>query len=229
MGALFLAPALFMLGVWMVYPAVYTIIRSFFGQAGFLGTWVGIDNYRTLFTTHTLLTAIKNNAIWVLVVPAAVTALGLLFAVLTERVRWAVAFKIVVFAPLAVSLFATGVMWRVMYQKDPDQGAINAGLRAITDIWKTPGPLTGAAPSSPNEAGGPGGGIVLKNPVQPGGVALLGLTAIAATEVPASAKQAVKPQPISGGVDGTVWRDFKPGGGKPGVVEQGEMGLPGVT
>src|SRR6266705_1075380 len=69
-GALFLAPALFMLGVWMVYPAIYTIIRSFFGQTGFIGTWVGIDNYKTLFTTHTLLTAIKNNAICVAGVPA---------------------------------------------------------------------------------------------------------------------------------------------------------------
>ena len=89
-GAVFLAPALVMLGVWMVYPAVYTIVRSFFGEHGFLGTWVGIDNYRTLFTTSTLLTAIKNSAIWVAVVPAFVTAFGLLFAVLTERVSWAV-------------------------------------------------------------------------------------------------------------------------------------------
>jgi len=91
-GAVFLGPALFMLGVWMVYPAVYTIVRSFFGQHGFLGTWVGIDNYKTLFTTSTLKTAIKNNAIWVAVVPALVTAIGLVFAVLTERVRWSVAF-----------------------------------------------------------------------------------------------------------------------------------------
>ena len=76
-GAVFLAPALVMLGVWMVYPAIYTIIRSFFGQTGFLGTWVGIDNYRHLFSTSTLTTAIKNNAIWVAVVPALVTAIGL--------------------------------------------------------------------------------------------------------------------------------------------------------
>jgi len=72
--AIFLAPAMIMLGIWMVYPAVYTIIRSFFGQTGFLGTWVGIDNYKHLFTTSTLTTAIKNNAIWVAVVPALVTA-----------------------------------------------------------------------------------------------------------------------------------------------------------
>ena len=43
------------------------------GQSGFLGNWVGIDNYKTLFTTSTLTTAIKNNAIWVAVVPAFVT------------------------------------------------------------------------------------------------------------------------------------------------------------
>ena len=78
-GAVFLGPALFMLALWMVYPVVYTIVRSFFGPHGFLGTWVGIDNYRTLFSDQTLRTAIKNNIIWVAVVPALVTAIGLLF------------------------------------------------------------------------------------------------------------------------------------------------------
>src|SRR5438067_4551924 len=107
MGAVFLAPAIVMLGVWMVYPAVYTIIRSFFGQTGFIGHWVGIDNYKTIFvpftTSNPLLNALKNNLIWVAVVPAFVTAIGLIFAVLTERVRWAVAFKTVVFLPMAIS------------------------------------------------------------------------------------------------------------------------------
>ena len=52
-GALFLLPAFVLLGVWIVYPTVYTIVRSFFGQSGF-GHFVGIDNYKTLFTTSTL-------------------------------------------------------------------------------------------------------------------------------------------------------------------------------
>jgi alpha-glucoside transport system permease protein len=52
--------------------------------------------------------------------------------------------------------------------------------------------------------------------------------------MPSGAAQAVKPAPKPGEIDGTVWRDFKPGGGKPGggkpgVVEQGEQGIPGVT
>jgi alpha-glucoside transport system permease protein len=227
-GAFFLAPALFMLGVWMVYPAVYTIVRSFFGPTGFIGHWVGVDNYKTLFTTSTLLTAIKNNAIWVAVVPAFVTAVGLVFAVLTERVRWAVAFKTAVFLPMAISAFATGVTWRIIYQQDPNLGAINALGKTISGAFSPAGPLQSALPSTPSLQP-QGGGIVLKTPLHVGGVALLGLTGIPPDQVPTGATQAVKPAPKPGDIVGTVWRDFKPGGGKPGVVETGELGLPGVT
>src|SRR5262245_29199019 len=226
--AVFLLPAVILLGVWMIYPLVYTIIRSFFGQHGFIGTWVGIDNYKHLFTTSTLTTAIKNNAIWVAVVPALVTAIGLIFAVLTERVRWSVAFKTVVFLPMAISAFATGITWRIMYQQDPSQGAINALGRTVSDVVTAPGVLPSAVPSSsllqPH-----GGGLILKTPLHPGGVALLGLTGIATADMPRGSKQAREPAPKSGDIVGTVWRDFKPGGGKPGVVEQGEFGIPGVT
>ena len=147
-GALFLLPAFILLGAWLVYPTIYTIVRSFFGPAGYLGTWVGIDNYRTLFTTSTLVTAIKNSAIWVAVVPAFVTAFGLLFAVLTERISWAVGFKTIIFLPMAISAFATGVTWRLMYQQNPDQGAINALGRTVSDAVTAPGVLSNALPST---------------------------------------------------------------------------------
>jgi alpha-glucoside transport system permease protein len=227
-GAVFLAPAIFVLAVWMVYPAIYTIVRSFFGQTGFLGHWVGIDNYRRMFTTSTLTTAIKNNAIWVAVVPAFVTSIGLIFAVLTERVRWAVAFKTVVFLPMAISAFATGVTWRIMYQQDPSVGAINALGKSVSGVFSPAGVLSSATPST-SSLQPSGGGLVLKTATHPGGVALLGLTGIAPQQVPKSATQAVQPPAKPGDVTGTVWRDFKPGGGKPGVVEKGELGLPGVT
>jgi alpha-glucoside transport system permease protein len=229
MGAVFLGPALLLVGVWMVYPTVYTIVRSFFGQSGYLGHWVGIDNYRTLFTTSTLTTAIKNNAIWVAVVPAVVTALGLIFAVLTERIRWSVAFKTVVFLPMAISAFATGVTWRIMYQQDPGLGAINALGKTVSGVFSPAGVLAAASPSTPTLQTAAGGALVLKTPLHPGGVALLGLTAIPPTDVPKRAAQAVAPSPKPGDVVGVVWRDFKPGGGKPGVVEKQELGLPGVT
>jgi alpha-glucoside transport system permease protein len=227
-AAAFLAPAAIFLIVWIVYPAIYTIARSFFGREGF-GDFVGIDNYKTLFTSDNLTTAIKNNAIWVAVVPAFVTVIGLLFAVLTERVRWSVAFKTVVFMPLAVSAFAAGVTWRIMYQQEPDRGAINAAIGSVKGVFSPEGVLSEAAPSTDALKATAGGGIELANPVAPGDVAKLGLTRIRSTEVPEHAKQAVDPQPREGGITGVVWRDFKPGGGTPGRVEQEELGLPRVT
>src|SRR5262245_49230919 len=129
----FLAPAIFFLGVWVIFPAIRTFIRSFFDDQGaqFDG-FVWFDNYQKLFNDPNTVTAIKNNAIWVGVVPALVTAIGLIFAVMTERVSWSVAFKTVVFMPLAISLFAAGVMWRAaMYPQDPDVGAVNALIGSI--------------------------------------------------------------------------------------------------
>jgi alpha-glucoside transport system permease protein len=227
-AGLFLLPAFILLAVWLVYPTIYTITRSFFGPTGYLGTWVGIDNYRTLFTTSTLVTAIKNSAIWVAVVPAFVTAFGLLFAVLTERVSWAVGFKTIVFLPMAISAFATGVTWRIMYQQNPNQGAINALGKTVSDAVSAPGVLSNALPST-TALQSKGGGLILKTPLHPGGVALLGLTGIAPDDVPEGAQQAAKPSGQSSAIEGVVWKDFKPGGGKAGVVEQGEVGLPDVT
>ena len=69
LAAGFLAPAAFFLGVWIVYPTIHTIVRSFYGRDGSTSS-SGSTTTRTLFTTDTLVTAIKNNAIWVAVVPA---------------------------------------------------------------------------------------------------------------------------------------------------------------
>ena len=71
--------------------------------------------------------------------------LGLLITVLTERVRWAVAFKTVIFLPMAISAFATGVTWRLVYQQDPSVGAANALGKVIVDAVNPPGVLSSAA------------------------------------------------------------------------------------
>src|SRR5262245_54321747 len=225
-AAAFLAPALVLLGVWIVYPAIYTIIRSFYGKSG--GDFVGIDNYKALFTTSTITTAIKNNAIWVAVVPATITAIGLVFAVLIEKITWSLAFKTAVFMPMAISLFAAGVIWRIMDRQEPGIGAVNAVIGSIHDTINPPGPLSDALTSTPNETGSPSQGIVLRTPLHPGSVALIGLTGIPPEQVPSGSTQAVKAAPVSGAISGTVWRDFKPGGGVPGKVEQGELGLENV-
>jgi alpha-glucoside transport system permease protein len=223
----FLAPAALFLGVFVIYPAVYTVFRSFFDRSG--DNFIFLDNYEELFSSDRTVTAIKNNAIWVLVVPALVTAIGLIFAVLTERVRWSVAFKTAVFMPMAISAFAAGVIWRIMDQKDPEVGAVNAVIGAAHDYVSPPGVLSRARPSTEELVGGPDQGLELKTPLEPGGVALLGVTGIRSAEVPEGAEQAVKPEALQGGITGVVWRDFKPGGGEAGVVEPDERGLPGVT
>jgi alpha-glucoside transport system permease protein len=223
----FLVPAAVFLGVWLIYPAIRTMIRSLYSDTGDEFVW--FENYERMFSQDAILTAIKNNALWVLIIPAAVTAVGLVFAVLTERVRWSVAFKIAVFMPLAVSLFAVGVIWRIMYQQDPDRGAINAAIVGVQGVFGAEGVLSSARPSSDDLQGTPQGGLTLQEAIGPGDVALLGLTAIRADEIPEGAQEAVQPEPLQGGINGVVWRDFKPGGGTPGEVESEELGIGGVT
>lgn len=223
----FLAPAAVLLGVWIVYPTINTTVRSFFDRSG--DEFVGFDNYETLFTTDVLVTAIKNNALWLAVVPALVTAIGLVFGVLIERIRWSVAFRAAVFMPMAISLFAAGVIWRVMDQQDPDRGAVNALIGVASDTVDPPGALSDANPSTDDLVGTPNQGLRLEDPVRAGDVGLLGLTAIPPDEVPEGAEQARAPPPSAGAITGVVWRDFKPGGGETGVVEEEELGLPGVT
>ena len=223
----FLAPAAVLLGVWIVYPTINTIVRSFFDRTG--SEFIGLDNYRELFTRDVLVTAIKNNILWLAIVPALVTAIGLVFAVLLERVRWSVAFKVVVFLPMAVSLFAAGVIWRVMYEKDPETGAVNASLGAVVDAVDPPGALSEAQPSTEDLAGTPRRGLVLRRPVRPGDVALLGLTGIPPQDVSEGAQQARAPPGAAGAIAGVVWRDFTPDGGERGAIDEGELGLPEVT
>jgi alpha-glucoside transport system permease protein len=224
---LFLGPALVLLGVWIVYPTIRTIIRSFYDRSG--EDFVGFQNYETLFTDETLQTAIRNNFLWILIVPAFVTAIGLVFAVLLERIRFSVAFKVAVFMPMAISLFAAGVIWRLMYEKDPEQGTINATIAVVKDAVSPSGALSSALPSTDALQGGTQGGLVLQMPLSTGDVAQLGLTGIRTSDVPADAEQAVVPAAIAGGIAGVVWRDFSPGGGTAGEVEEGELGLPGVV
>jgi alpha-glucoside transport system permease protein len=106
---------------------------------------------------------------------------------------------------------------------------VNAVIGAVHDEFKSPGALSDALPSGTRVAGSSTSGIYLKAPVKPGQNALIGLTAIPPAQVPKGALQAVTPPAKAGQISGTVWRDFKPGGGVQGKVESGELGLPGVT
>ncbi len=163
----FLLPALVLLGALVVYPIGYSLYRSFFDQSG--NGFAGIDNYKAIFTEDTILTAVKNNMIWVVVAPTVSTALGLIFAVLTERVRWGTAFKLIVFMPMAISMLAAGIIFRLVYEQDPERGVANAVWVGVHDTFAESAgfPKAHPLPVHPLKAGG-GGSFVTKEPVTAG-------------------------------------------------------------
>ncbi|MDL4821702.1 sugar ABC transporter permease [Actinomadura sp. OS1-43] len=227
---LFLLPALVLLGFLVVYPIVYSVIRSFFDASG--GSFVGLDNYTGVFQGHDNLVAVRNTVVWVVVAPTIVTIIGLFFAVLTERIRWATAFKLVVFMPMAISFLASGVIFRLVYQQDPDQGVANAALVAIHDTFSPGTSYPGAGPRTGGDqlVHQQGGAVLSSRPVAAGQTALLPLVKVKPEYLPKDAKPAAQPPAAKDGqVTGAVWFDFtKGGGGEPNKPNAGESGLPGI-
>nr|WP_077800613.1 sugar ABC transporter permease [Streptomyces sp. JHA26] len=228
-AALFLLPALVLLGALVVYPIGYSLVRSFYDQSG--DSFAGFDNYQALFTDDGIRTALKNNVIWVVFAPTVATALGLIFAVLTERVRWGTAFKLVVFMPMAISMLAAGIIFRLVYDQDPDKGVANAVWVGVHDTFAESSAFPKAHPGreSPLKAAG-GGAFVTKEPVSVGQVVTLPLVGVAPDRMPDDAKKAAAARPEDGKVTGTAWQDFTRGKGvgKLGGVDATELGYAGM-
>ncbi|MFD5033755.1 carbohydrate ABC transporter permease [Streptomyces sp. NPDC058220] len=224
----FLLPALVLLGALVVYPIGFSVYRSFFDKSG--DGFAGLDNYVEIFTDDTILTAVQNNAIWVVVAPTVATALGLIFAVLTERVRWGTAFKLIVFMPMAISMLASGIIFRLVYEQDPERGIANAVSVSVHDTFNESAgyPKAHPLPVHPLKAEG-GGAFVTKEPVSAGTEVQLPLVGVAPALMPSDAQPAKAAKPEDGRVTGTAWLDFtKGGGGKPNVVDAKELGLKGI-
>ncbi|GAA3729282.1 sugar ABC transporter permease [Salinactinospora qingdaonensis] len=225
----FLLPALVFLGAYMVYPILFSVYRSLWDASG--TEFVGLANYVEMFTDPSTFVALRNNVIWVVVAPTVVTVAGLVFAVLTERMRWATAFKIVVFMPMAISFLASGVIFRLVYEQDPDRGVANAVLTTVHDTFV---PSAAFPTARPREGVGlteePNGAVALSEQVSPGdGPLLLPMVGVADDELPAGATTAELPQSTAQGISGVVWLDFTRGGtGRNGVIDTTESGMPGM-
>ncbi|MFF8458425.1 carbohydrate ABC transporter permease [Streptomyces albidoflavus] len=225
---LFLLPALVLLGALVVYPIGYSVVRSVLDKAG--ESFVGVDNYVTLFTDDSIRTALANNLIWVVLAPTVATALGLVFAVLTERVRWGTAFKLVVFMPMAISMLASGIIFRLVYEQDPDRGVANAAWVAVHDTFNESSafPKAHPGPKSPLEKS-EGGSFTTREPARAGEPVLLPLVGVAPDKMPEDAAPAAEAKADPGKVTGTAWQDFtRGGGGTPSVVDPKELGYPGI-
>ncbi|HEX6310538.1 MAG TPA: ABC transporter permease subunit [Acidimicrobiia bacterium] len=228
LALLFLLPALAILGALVVYPIIYTVVRSLFDRGG--DDFIGLDNYRRMFENDRTFRAIRNNAVWVVTAPTLATGLGLVFAVLAERVRWQTAFKLAVFMPMAISFLAAGVIFRLVYERNPERGLANAVVTSVVDIVRPPGEYPGARPADEDGLEPDGAAYVTTGAVAPGEAVTIGMVAIRPDEVPADAARAREP-PTGGDreIEGLVWLDFtRGGGGERGAVDPRELGLPGM-
>jgi alpha-glucoside transport system permease protein len=121
---LFMFPALSALSLYLLYPVVGSFYRSLFNRSG--EEFIGFGNYRTMFADDGFQTALLNNFLWVLVVPAGATFLGLLVAQLTDRLTWGNIAKSLIFMPMAISFVGASLIWKFVYANNPDIGLINA-------------------------------------------------------------------------------------------------------
>ena len=130
---LWIAPALSFLGFFLVYPTINTIVLSF--QDKFSKAFVGLNNYSYFFSNPDTLVSLRNNVIWLVLLTALAVGLGLLIAVLVDRVRYEPAAKSVIFLPLAISFVGAGIIWRFVYDYappgQPQTGLLNAGVTAL--------------------------------------------------------------------------------------------------
>ena len=112
---LFLAPAVIALGIYLAYPVVATLWLSLTDRDRG-GAFVGMANYNRMFAEPKFWEAMRNNMLWLIIVPAASTAFGLLVAQLTDRIRWGSLAKSLIFMPMAISFVGAGVIWKLVYE-----------------------------------------------------------------------------------------------------------------
>lgn len=122
---LFLGPAIIVLGLYLVYPVFNSVVLSFHGPTGL--EWVGTYNYRWLAQDPAFRESMRNNILWLIVVPAAATFFGLIAAALTDRIAWGNIAKSLIFMPMAISFVGASVIWKFIYDYRPE-GAEQIGL-----------------------------------------------------------------------------------------------------
>ncbi len=168
---LYVAPALLVLGFYLVYPAMVTIALSFYERVPIqwsLGDllrapscsalkaenspqrgpcFAGLANYERIFTERSTQIALRNNVLWLIVVTSVTVGLGLMLAVLLDRVRYESLAKSTIFMPMAISFVGAGIIWKFMYAYRPpiypQIGLLNALRVALGEApiaWLTQAP-----------------------------------------------------------------------------------------
>ncbi len=144
------AAALFML--FLLLPALDTAYLSLLDRRS--ERFVGLDNYATALSSSDFLVAVRNSAAWLIFLPLVAVFVGLLMAVLTDRVRYGRAARATLFVPVAISSVAGAVIWRFMFDYRPpgapQTGTLNAALTSLIpgaepQAWLINAPANSAA------------------------------------------------------------------------------------
>lgn len=130
---IWIAPAVIFVAIFLVYPTIQTVIWSL--QNANSTKFVGLKNYALIFTSNNLLEVLKNNIFWLFLATAGTVLLGLIIAVLADRVRAESVLKATIFIPMALSFVAASVIWGFVYAYQPPGqpqiGLLNAIVTAF--------------------------------------------------------------------------------------------------
>jgi alpha-glucoside transport system permease protein len=129
----YVGPLLLILTFFLVYPTLNTLYLSFLDK--YSEVFVGLDNWVYALTNRTMLISFRNNVLWLVVFTALTVSLGLVLAVLLDRVRYESVAKSILFLPMAISFVGAGVIWKFVYAfrpaGQPQIGILNAVVNTL--------------------------------------------------------------------------------------------------
>ena len=138
---LYLSGALLIMLVFIVYPTLNTVMLSLRDKTGTESAavdcvpgepcWGTFENYRYAVTDPEMTQALRNNALWLLLMVPGTVGAGLLFAVLTDRVRYERLAKTIIFLPMAISFVGASIIWKFVYYLESGAGAQIGVLNAL--------------------------------------------------------------------------------------------------
>ena len=142
---MFVGPSLFMIGLFLFYPALRTFYISF--KDRYSNDFIGLDNYKWAFTDPEMIVTIRNQLVWLFFVVFFVLLIGLVVGWLSDRLNKGEAFfKSIVFLPMAISAVGASAIFKFIYEYRPPPltqiGIIN-GIRVSVDSGPT---LPGSKP-----------------------------------------------------------------------------------
>jgi alpha-glucoside transport system permease protein len=134
----FLGPAVLLLLIGLVIPAVRTIYLSL--KSDDSSRFVGVKNYDWAFTTSTIHQVLINTAEWIVVAPLLATGLGLAVALLVDRLKRQALYKSLIFMPMAISFVGASIIWKFVYDaRDPSQPQVGLLSQVVIALgWSHP-------------------------------------------------------------------------------------------